>query len=90
MSAGLDIQYLANLALFQLFSIQLENGYQKTRYLAKYLLSRDGPDIRFSIRYQAKSGHFSAIRYPAGYRISKTGYPVSEYPAGYPANRILV
>ena len=51
--------------------------------------SRDGPDIRFSVRYSAKSGHFSAIRYPAGYRISKTGYPVSEYPAGYPAKWIL-
>ena len=28
--------------------------------------SRNGTDIRFSIRYPAKSGHFSAIRYPAG------------------------
>ena len=33
------------------------------------LYFRDGPDIRFSIRYPAKSGHFSAILYPAGYRM---------------------
>ena len=30
---------------------------------------KDGLDIRFRIRYPAKSGHFSAIRYAAGYRI---------------------
>ena len=50
----------------------------------------DGPDIRFSIRYPVKSGHFqlSGIRPVTGYQ--KTGYPVFEYPAGYPANRILI
>ena len=42
-------------------------------------LNSDGPDIWFIIRYPAKSSHFSAIRYLAGYRISKIRYPVSEY-----------
>ena len=51
--------------------------------------SRDGPDIRFSIRYPAGSNHFSAIWCPAGYLISKTVYRISGYTAGYPANRIL-
>ena len=51
---------------------------------------RDGPDIRFSILYPAKSGLFqlSGIRPDTGYQ--KTGYPVFEYPAGYPVNRILM
>ena len=44
-----------------------------------FIFSRDGLDIRFSIRYPAKSGHFSAFRYPALYQILKTRYPVSEY-----------
>ena len=72
--------------------LRFENSDMRVQIMIRYMniIFRDGPDIRFSIRYPAKSGHFSAIRYPAGYRISKTGYPVSEYPAGYPANRILV
>ena len=44
---------------------------------------RDGPDIRFSIRYPAKSGHFLAIQYPAGYRILKnqiSGFLISGKP----------
>ena len=36
-----------------------------------HVKNRDGPDIRFNIRYPAKSGHFSAIRYPAGYQITE-------------------
>ena len=43
--------------------------------------TRDGPDIRFSIRHRAGFGHFSAIRYPAGCQISKTGYGITRYPA---------
>ena len=52
--------------------------------------SRDGSDIRFSIRYPARSGHFSDIRYLARYRISKnriSGFRISRK---YPANRILI
>ena len=53
-------------------------------------VSRDGPDIPFSIWYPAKSSHFSAIQYPARYQILKIVYLVSKYPSGYLANRILV
>ena len=42
-------------------------------YNKKYTWIRDGPDIWFSIRYPAKSGHFSAIQYPAGYQVLKNG-----------------
>ena len=52
--------------------------------------TRDGPDIRFSIRHRAGFGHFSAIRYPAGYWISKSGYRISGKPdTGNPANLIF-
>ena len=53
----------------------------------KLVKIRDGPDIRFSIRYPAKSGHFSAIRYPAGYRILKnriSGFRISGRISGKP------
>ena len=49
--------------------------------------SRDGLDIWFSIWYPAKSGHFSAIRYPAGYRILKnriSGFQISGRISGKP------
>ena len=44
---------------------------------------RDGPDIR----YPAKSGHFSTIRYPARYRILKnqiSGFQISGQISGNP------
>ena len=76
--------------LRRFFLFILKNHFKYWKFNITLVEIRDGPDIRFSIRYPAKYGHFIVIRYPAGYRISKTGYPVSEYPAGYPANRILV
>ena len=44
------------------------------RYCHHYIL-----DIRFSIRYLAKSGHFSAIRIPAGMTIKNrlSGFRIS-------------
>ena len=53
------------------------------KYEIIWVYTRDGPDIRFSIRYPAKSGHFSAIRYPAGYWILKnwiSGFRISGKP----------
>ena len=62
------------------------NQISKTN-LKHTLKRRDGPDIRFSIRYPAKSGHFSAIRYPARHRILKnriSGFRISGRISGKP------
>ena len=49
--------------------LRLSSLMRQVRPKFTYIESRDGPDIRFSIRYPAKSGPFSVIRYPTGYRI---------------------
>ena len=47
-----------------LISKSLDFPDKKKRLILDGVFSRDGPDIRFSIRYPANSGHFSAIRIP--------------------------